>query len=62
MRSFQLGGLLDGLPRLKDWQERIEARPSWAEAVAKWGDTSSPTRVRRGAEAFPRIKALWDAA
>ena len=40
MRSFQLGGLLDELPRLKDWQARIHARPSWAEAVEKWGDTS----------------------
>jgi glutathione S-transferase len=62
MRSFQLGGLLDELPRLKDWQARIHARPSWAEAVEKWGDASGPTRVRRGAEAWPRIKALWDAA
>jgi glutathione S-transferase len=62
MTSFQLGGLFSELPRLQEWQARIQARPSWAEAVAKWGDTSSPTRVRRGAEAYPRIKALWDAA
>jgi glutathione S-transferase len=62
MKSFQLGGLLDELPRLNDWQARIQARPSWAEGVDKWGDTSSPTRARRGAEAWPKIKALWDAA
>jgi glutathione S-transferase len=61
MTSFQLGRLLDELPRLKDWQTRIQARPSWAEAVEKWGDTSSPTRIRRGAEAYPKIRTLWDA-
>jgi glutathione S-transferase len=62
MESFQLAGLLDELPRLRDWQARIKARASWAEAVEKWGDTSNPTRVARGKEAFPKIKALWDAA
>jgi len=62
MESFQLAGLLDELPRLRDWQGRIKARASWAEAVEKWGDTSNPTRVARGKEAFPKIKALWDAA
>ncbi len=62
MGSFQLAGLLDELPRLQEWQARIKARPSWAEAVEKWGDTSNPTRVARGKEAFPRIKALWDSA
>jgi glutathione S-transferase len=62
MRSFQLAGLLEELPRLQEWQARIEARPSWAEAVKKWGDTSNPTRVQRGKEAYPKIKALWDAA
>lgn len=61
LRTFQLGGLLDELPRLKAWEARIRARPSWAEAIEKWGDTSGPTRVRRGAEAWPAIKALWDA-
>jgi glutathione S-transferase len=62
MRSFQLAGLLDAFPRLQDWQTRIKARSSWAEAVEKWGDTSSPKRVQYGKEAYPKIKALWDAA
>lgn len=62
MDSFQLAGLLDELPRLRDWQLRIKARPSWAKAVEKWGDTSSSTRQERGKEAFPRIKKIWDAA
>jgi hypothetical protein len=62
MESFQLAGLLDELPRLQEWLARIKTRPSWAAAVEKWGDTSSPTRAQRGIEAFPKIKALWDAA
>jgi glutathione S-transferase len=62
MESFQLAELLDELPRLQEWLARIKARPSWAEAVEKWGDTSNPTRMQRGKDAFPKIKALWDAA
>jgi glutathione S-transferase len=62
LESFQLAALLKGLPRLQEWQARIKARPSWAEAIEKWGDTSNPTRVARGKEAFPKIKTLWDAA
>ena len=38
------------------------ARPSWAEAVEKWGDTSSAARVKHGREAYPKVKAIWDAA
>jgi glutathione S-transferase len=62
LETFQLAGLWSDLPRLKDWHARITARPSWAEAVTKWGDTSSPARVKHGAEAYPKVKALWDAA
>jgi glutathione S-transferase len=62
LETFQLSALLDHLPRLKDWLARIKQRPSFAEAVVKWGDTSSPARMRHGKEAFPRVKALWDAA
>jgi glutathione S-transferase len=56
MRSFQLTELLDELPRLQEWQARIKARPSWAEAIEKWGDTSSPTRIQRGKEAYPKLR------
>jgi glutathione S-transferase len=62
LASFQLAGLYDDLPRLKDWHARIRQRPAYAEAVEKWGDTTSGTRVTRGQEAFPAVKALWDAA
>ena len=62
LASFQLAGLYRDLPRLTDWYARIAARPAYAEAVVRWGDTTSGTRTARGQEAFPRIKALWDAA
>jgi glutathione S-transferase len=60
--SFQLSGLYESMPHLTDWLARIRARPSWAEAVEKWGDTSSPARVKHGRDAWPRVKAIWDAA
>ena len=60
--TFQMGALLDQFQCLQDWQARIKARPSYAEAVEKWGDTSSPARGKHGREAFPKVKALWDAA
>ena len=60
--TFQLAGLWYALPHLIEWHARIKARPSWAEAVEKWGDTSSPARIKHGSEAFPKAKALWDTA
>ena len=62
MDTFQLSGLYEPLPHLVDWLTRIRARPSWAEAVVKWGDTSSPARVKHGREAYPKVKTIWDAA
>ncbi len=62
MDTFQLAGLYQPLPHLTDWLGRVRARASWAEAVEKWGDTSSPARVKHGREAFSKVKALWDEA
>jgi glutathione S-transferase len=62
MDSFQLSGLYEPLPNLVDWLARMRARPSWKEAVDKWGDTSTPARQKHGREAYPRVKAMWDAA
>lgn len=62
MDTFQLSGLYQPLPHLVEWLGRIRARPSWAEAVEKWGDTSSPARVKHGRDAYPKVKAIWDAA
>ncbi len=62
MDTFQLSALYEPLPHLTAWLGRIRARASWREAVEKWGDTSSPARVKHGREAWPKVKALWDAA
>jgi glutathione S-transferase len=62
LETFQLSALLDDLPKLRDWLARIKQRPAYAEAVEKWGDTSSPARMRHGKEAFPKVNALWGAA
>ena len=61
LETFQLASLWDDMTRLTAWYARIRARPSWAEAVEKWGDTSSPARVKHGTDALPRMKSLWDA-
>jgi glutathione S-transferase len=62
LESFQLSALWDNLPKLKDWHERIKQRPAYAEAIEKWGDTTSPARIRHGKEALPKVRMLWDAA
>ena len=62
MDTFQLSDLYLPLPHLVDWLGRVRARQSWAEAVEKWGDTSSPARVKHGRDAYPKVKVIWDAA
>lgn len=62
MDTFQLSGLYEPLANLTDWLSRIRSRPSWREAIDRWGDTSSPARVKHGREAWPRVKQIWDAA
>jgi glutathione S-transferase len=62
LTSFQMAPLWDALVRLKDWNERISRRPSYVTAVSEWGDTTSQKRIELGNQAFPKVKALWDAA
>jgi glutathione S-transferase len=62
LRTFQLGPLLEEFTYMMNWFGRIRSRTSWAEAVEKWGDHTGATRATRGAEAAPRVKAMWDAA
>jgi len=61
LASFQLADVYADLRQLTAWFARIKGRPSWAEAVEKWGDTSSPARVKHGKDALPKVKLLWDA-
>ena len=63
----RLGGLgmaplWEDLGHLIEWHERFKARPSYAAGVTQWGDRSSAQRVQDADDAFPTIKALWDAA
>jgi len=62
LASFQMAPLWDDLDRLKDWNARIMARPTYVTAVTEWGDTTSQKRVELGQQVFPKVKALWDAA
>ncbi len=60
MDKFGFADLYLDLPNLTHWLSRIRTRPSWVEAVEKWGDSSSPARMNHGREAYPRVKALWE--
>lgn len=62
LASFQMAPLWENFAALKDWNGRIMARPSYMTAVTEWGDTTSQKRVELGQQAFPKVKALWDAA
>ncbi len=62
LASFQMAPLSDDLARLKDWNARIMARPTYVTAVTEWGDTTSQKRIELGNQAFPKVKAMWDAA
>lgn len=62
LTSFQMAPLWDDMTRLKAWNERIRARPTYHTAVTEWGDTTSQKRIELGDQAFPKVKALWDAA
>ena len=60
--SFQMTPLWHDLKRLRDWQARIKLRPAYVTGVEEWGDTTSAKRVELGNQAFPKVKALWNAA
>ncbi len=61
MDKFGLSDLYLDVPNLTGWLGRIRARASWAEAIERWGDSSSPARISHGRDAYARVKALWDA-
>ena len=50
------------LDALNAWYARIAARPAYEKAIVAWGDVTSGQRTEHGEAAFPRLKALWDAA
>lgn len=61
LKSFQMAPLWGDLNHLNEWHERFIARPSYAEAVTKWGDKTTSKRKSYGIEAFEKVSELWNA-
>lgn len=62
LESFMMAPLWSEMERLEEWYRRIESRPAYQRAVVDWGDVTEAARRDHGTEAFPRLKAFWDAA
>ena len=61
LESFQMSPLWAGLNHLNAWYASICARLAYEAAILKWGDVTSEARIRHGQDAFPTVRALWDA-
>ncbi len=62
LAGLGMAPLWSELGQLVDWHERFCKRPSYREAVEKWGDRSSAERRAASEAAYSAIKTLWDAA
>lgn len=62
LESFMMAPLWTNLGNLDRWYRAIEARPAYVRAIVEWGDVTEDARRKHGAEAFDRMKALWQAA
>jgi glutathione S-transferase len=52
-------GLLDGTPRVADWYRRLQARPSFQEAIVRWENPDYLALMKRnGRESWPKIKQI----
>jgi glutathione S-transferase len=52
-------GLLEGTPRVADWYRRIQARPSFHEAIVRWENADYLSLMKRqGRESWPKIKEI----
>jgi hypothetical protein len=55
--------MLERRPHTAGWYERIRARPSYRDALTAWfNDKYLLLMADKGDEAWPRVKALLDAA
>ncbi len=61
LESFMMAPLWQHLSHLNAWYGRIAARPAYEKAIVAWGDVTGSQRTEHGQEAFPRLKALWEA-
>jgi glutathione S-transferase len=59
LEHLNLLGWLDRRPRLAAWYDRVRARPSYETAMTRWENKASIALMReKGAEAWPRIRAM----
>jgi hypothetical protein len=48
--------------RVADWYQRCKARPSFHEAIVKWGNADYLGLMeRRGTEAWPQVERIMQA-
>ncbi len=56
---LQYLGILDNLPRLSDWYERIKARPNYQTGINDWlNEKYLLLMAEKGKEAWPRVKEI----
>jgi glutathione S-transferase len=52
-------GLLDGTPRVADWYRRLQARPSFADAIVRWENPKYLELMKRqGRDSWPKIREI----
>jgi len=61
LASFQMAPLWAHLEHLNEWYARFVDRPSYAEGVTRWGDTTTAKRRQHGTEAFEKVREMWNA-
>ncbi len=63
MHHLQMDLMFDGRPHLQSWMARVQARPSFSEAIVKWlNDDYITLSAETGVEARPAIAAMLRAA
>lgn len=59
LEHLNLLGLLAGHPRVADWYQRCQARPSFTEALRNWENPKFLELMKqRGAEHWPEVQAI----
>ena len=52
-------GLIDGTPRVVDWYRRIQARPSFQDAIVRWENPDYLSLMKRnGRRSWSKIKEI----
>jgi glutathione S-transferase len=52
-------GLLDRTPRVADWYRRLQARPSFADAIVRWENPKYLELMKRqGRDSWPKIREI----